>query len=63
MEAVLQEQNQIVVQMFIRRLSTPSSEMEKFQPLATVWKWYWQNDGGWEEYGQVRTGITSSVSC
>ncbi|XP_061196239.1 protein mono-ADP-ribosyltransferase PARP12-like [Saccostrea echinata] len=57
MEAVLQENNQVVVQMILRRLSTPSSEVEKFQPLATVWKWFWQSeDGNWQEYGQAGYG-------
>lgn len=56
LEGVLLENNQVVVQMSLRRLSTPSSEVEKFQPLATVWKWYWNcEDGNWQEYGQVRT--------
>ena len=56
MEGVLLENNQVVVQMTLRRLSTPSSEVEKFQPLATVWKWFWNSEGAtWQEYGQVRT--------
>lgn len=56
LEGVLLENNQVVVQMSLRRLSTPSSEVEKFQPLATVWKWYWNcEDSKWQEYGQVRT--------
>ena len=56
MEGVLLENNQVVVQMTLRRLSTPSSEVEKFQPLATVWKWFWNSEGQtWKEYGQVRT--------
>ena len=46
------QNGQIVLQLETRRLSTPSSEKEKFQPLATTWKWYWQDQtGGWCEYG------------
>ncbi|KAK3105260.1 hypothetical protein FSP39_021031 [Pinctada imbricata] len=54
---------QIALQVDVRRLSTASSEREKFQPLATTWTWYWQDQTGqWVEYGQGATsGYRSSV--
>jgi len=36
----------------IRRLSTESSAVQKFQPLATEYKWYWQDQHErWILYG------------
>ena len=36
----------------VRRLSTESSAVQKFQPLATEYKWYWQDQREqWILYG------------
>ena len=36
----------------VRRLSTESSAVQKFQPLATEYKWYWQDQHErWILYG------------
>ena len=38
----------------IRRLSTESSAVQKFQPLATQWKWYWRDQRNkWITYGET----------
>ena len=38
----------------IRRLSTESSAVQKFQPLATQWKWYWRDQRNkWIIYGET----------
>ncbi|KAJ8319960.1 hypothetical protein KUTeg_001547 [Tegillarca granosa] len=45
-----------------RRLSTASSCIEKYQPLATDWKWYWLDEQNkWCQYGeQDLSGFKSS---
>ena len=36
----------------VRRLSTESSAVQKFQPLATEYKWYWEDQRErWIVYG------------
>ena len=36
------------------RLSTISyMESEENSKFTTVWKWYWQDNTGWKEYGAV----------
>lgn len=36
----------------VRRLTTESSAVQKFQPLATQWKWYWKDQTNkWIIYG------------
>ncbi|CAG2245937.1 PARP7S [Mytilus edulis] len=47
----------------VRRLTTESSAVQKFQPLATQWKWYWKDQTNkWIIYGgQNDTGYKAMI--